>query len=239
MSLHINAEIGEIAPVVLLAGDPLRAKYMAEKFLANPDLVSQTRNNLYFTGHYNGVRLSIGASGMGCPSIGIYSYELYASYDVKCIIRIGTAGAYTTDLNVYDLVNTEKAYSESTFASEAFGYSENNFMNQGTCFTIINETAKSLNVNLRSSAIHSSDVFYRAKPGIPPIAQQNNCLAVEMEAFALFSTAQYLKRMAGTLLTISDVIPTGAFISPQEREQALLPMMNLAMHAGIAIANKL
>lgn len=239
MSLHINSEPGQIAPVVLMPGDPLRAKYMAEKFLVSPVLVSSTRNVFYYTGVFNGVRITIGASGMGCPSIGIYAYELYSSYDVKSIIRIGTAGAYTTELNVYDLVNTEKAYSESTFALEAFGYSENHFLNQGLCFSLINETAKNMNVNLRSSAIHSSDVFYRAKPGVPSIAQNNNCLAVEMEAFALFSTAQYLKRMAGTLLTISDVIPTGTFISPHEREQALLPMMNLAMHTGVAIVNKL
>jgi purine-nucleoside phosphorylase len=239
MSLHISAENGQIAPVVLMPGDPLRAKYMADKFLTETNLVSNTRNVFYYTGLFNGVRITIGASGMGCPSIGIYSYELYSFYDVQCIIRIGTAGAYTTDLNVYDLVNTEKAYSESTFASEAFGYPENHFLNQGNCFSIINETAKSREVKLQTAAIHSSDVFYRAKPGVPPIAKDNNCLAVEMEAFALFSTARYLKKMAGSLLTISDVIPTGACISPQEREQALLPMMELALHSGVAIMGRM
>ena len=98
MSLHISAAIGEIAPIVLLAGDPLRAKYIADNFLENPEVVSQTRNMFYYTGTYKGVRLTIGGSGMGCPSIGIYSYELFAMYNVECIIRIGTAGAYTTDL---------------------------------------------------------------------------------------------------------------------------------------------
>jgi purine-nucleoside phosphorylase len=159
MSLHISANLGEIAPVVLIAGDPLRAKHMAESFLTDINLVSQTRSAFYFTGMYKGKRISIGASGMGCPSIGIYAYELYDFYKVDCIIRIGTAGAYSTDLNVYDLVNVDKAYSESTFASEAFGYPENYFSYQGNCFEKINEAAITLDVKVRSTNIHSSDVF--------------------------------------------------------------------------------
>lgn len=235
MSLHINAKKGEIAPVVLIAGDPLRAKHMAEEFLKDVVQVSQTRNAFYFTGLFKGQRITIGASGMGCPSIGIYAYELFDFYKVDAIIRIGTAGAYSTELEVYDLVNVEKAYSESTFASEAFGYSENHFSNQGNCFLKISESADKLGLKVRSANIHSSDVFYRAKSGIPPLASANSCLAVEMEAFALFSTAQFLKKKSGTLLTISDVIPTGAFISPDEREKALLPMMKIALEAGIII----
>ncbi len=235
MSLHISANVGEIASVVLIAGDPLRAKYMAENFLTDIQLVSQTRSAFYFTGMHHGKRISIGASGMGCPSIGIYAYELYDFYKVDSIIRIGTAGAYSTDLNVYDLVNVDKAYSESTFASEAFGFPENYFSYQGNCFEKINEAANKLNVKVRSTNIHSSDVFYRATPGTPPIASSNNCLAVEMEAFALFSTANFLKKKAATLLTISDVIPTGAFISPDEREKALQPMMKVALEAGIGL----
>lgn len=235
MSLHISANVGEIAPVVLIAGDPLRAKHMADEFLSDVQLVSQTRNAFYFTGMYQNKRISIGASGMGCPSIGIYAYELYDFYKVECIIRIGTAGAYSTDLNVYDLVNVDKAFSESTFASEAFGFRENHFSNQGDCFEKINTSAQKLNVKVRAADIHSSDVFYRAKPGIPPMAANNNCLAVEMEAFALFSTAKFLKKKAGTLLTISDVIPTGALISPDEREKALQPMMKVALEAGISL----
>lgn len=238
MSLHINAQPGDIAPVVLMPGDPLRAKYMAEKFLSDIRLVSETRNVYYYTGLYDGVRISIGASGMGCPSIGIYSYELYSSYDVKCIIRIGTAGSYTTDLNVFDLVNAARAYSESTFAREAFGYIDDFLEQQGPCFEIISEAAGKMGTVIHSSNIHSSDVFYRAKPGIPEIASKNNCQVVEMEAFALFSTARYLNKMAGTLLTVSDVIPTGDQISPKEREQALLPMMKIALEAGAILTGK-
>lgn len=235
MSLHINAEAGKIAPVVLMPGDPLRAKFMAERFLENVEQVASTRNMYYFTGNYKGQRITIGGSGMGCPSIGIYSYELYSSYDVKCIIRIGTAGAYSTDLKLFDLINTDKAYSESTIAREAFGFTEDFQVHQGACYEVINQTAARLNRTVKNTNIHSSDVFYRAKPGTPEIAANNNCLAVEMEAFSLFATARYLGKMAGTLLTISDVIPTREEISSKDREQALLPMMELALESGIQL----
>lgn len=235
MSLHINAAAGDIAPVVLMPGDPLRAKYMAEKFLQDCRQVATTRNMFYYTGTYKGVRITIGSSGMGCPSIGIYSYELYSFYNVKCIMRIGTAGSYTTDMNLFDLVNTEKAFSESTFAMEAFGYDENFQWHQGACYEAINRCASELGMTVRSGNVHSSDVFYRAKRGTPLIAEANKCQVVEMEAFSLFATARYLNKMAGTLLTVSDIIPAGTEISPKEREQALLPMMELALEAAIVI----
>jgi purine-nucleoside phosphorylase len=238
MSLHINALNTDIAPVVLMPGDPLRAKFMAERFLSDVRQVAGLRNMYYFTGLYHNRLISIGGSGMGCPSIGIYSYELYSFYDVKSIIRIGTAGAYSTELSVFDLVNVEKAYSESTLAKEAFGYSENHHVNQGACFEVINDTATRLNKSVKSMNIHSSDVFYRSKKGVPEIAEMNDCKAVEMEAFSLFATARYLNKMAGTLLTISDVIPTGEEISPKEREQALLPMMELALESAVVLLDK-
>src|SRR6187549_1717936 len=120
MSIHISAQKEEIAKIVLLAGDPLRAKYIADGMLEDVKLVSSTRNAFYYTGTYKGVPVTIGASGMGCPSIGIYSFELYTAYEVKCIIRIGTAGAYDPATKVYDVINADKAYSESTYAKEAF-----------------------------------------------------------------------------------------------------------------------
>ena len=122
MSVHISAKPGDIAKIVLMPGDPLRAKHIADTMLDNPVLVSTTRNAFYFTGTYKDVPVTIGASGMGCPSIGIYSYELYNEYNVECIIRIGTAGAYTSNSKLYDVINVDQAYSESTYAREAFGY---------------------------------------------------------------------------------------------------------------------
>lgn len=235
MSLHINAKAGDIAPIVLMPGDPLRAKYISDHFLSDAQLVSQTRNVFYYTGNYKGMRITIGASGMGCPSIGIYSYELFNEYNVNCIIRIGTAGAYTPELKVYDLINTNTAYSESTYAKCAFGFDEEGILHQGVAHDIINQTAQKINLEVKSCNIHSSDVFYRSTPGTPAIASANHCLAVEMEAFALFSNAKYLGKTAATLLTISDVIPTGDQISPDAREKSLIPMMNLALESSLDI----
>ncbi|HMI77644.1 MAG TPA: hypothetical protein VK484_02570, partial [Ferruginibacter sp.] len=198
-------------------------------------LVSTTRNAFYFTGTYKGVDVTVGASGMGCPSIGIYSYELYNEYGVECIIRIGTAGAYEETTKVYDVINVDKAYSESTYASEAFGIGANHLAHQGKAYEIINETAKKLSMTVRACNIHSSDVFYRSKKGTPPLAAENNCVCVEMEAFALFSNAQYLKKMAATILTISDIIPTHESMSADQRQSSLDNMTKLALESVIAI----
>ena len=239
MSLHISAAIGEIAKIVLMPGDPLRAKHIAEKMLENPVLVSQTRNVFFYTGTYKGVKVTIGGSGMGCPSIGIYSYELFDQYKVECIIRIGTAGAYTTGLALYDLVNADRSYSESTYASCAHHYTENNFEHQGMAYAIINKVAGQLNIPVKNCNIHSSDVFYRVDKDIPKIAADNNCLAVEMEAFALFSNAKLFNKMAATLLTISDIIPTQEQISAEQRENSLVTMMNVALEAVLEIDKNL
>lgn len=231
MSIHISAKPGEIAKTVLLAGDPLRAKFIAEKYLQNIQLVSSTRNVYFFSGTYKEKELTIGASGMGCPSIGIYSYELYTEYEAGCIIRIGTCGAYTEKLKLFDLINVDAACSESTYAECAYGYKKDRFKHRGEAFDIINQTAAELNLELRTGTIHSGDVFYRAEKGKPPIVKKYKCLAAEMEAFALFANARYLKKSAATLLTVSDIIGTHQKISADEREKALLPMMNLALEA--------
>ncbi len=239
MSVHISAKAGEIAKIVLLAGDPLRAKHIADAMLQDVKLVSTTRNAFYYTGIYNGITVTIGASGMGCPSIGIYSYELYNEYGVECIIRIGTAGAYDTTTKVYDVINVEKAYSESTYASEAFDMKGNCFTHEGIAYDLINETAAKLNMTIKASNIHSSDVFYRSKKGTPPLAAQNNCIAVEMEAFALFANAKYLNKMAATILTISDIIPTHESMSADQRQTSLDSMAKLALESVVAISKKL
>lgn len=235
MSLHIAAASGAIAPVVLMPGDPLRARYLAENYLTDVQLVNQVRNVFFYTGLYQGKRVSVGASGMGCPSIGIYSYELYAFHGVEHILRIGTCGAYTPQLNVGELLLAEAACSESTYAQEAFGYSGKRMMPQGMLTEHVLKTAKALNTPLIQSAIHSSDVFYRAKPGTPTLAETEGCLAVEMESFALFANARFLGKSAACLLTVSDVIPTGEAMDAQTREQALKPMMVLGLESAAAL----
>jgi purine-nucleoside phosphorylase len=235
MSIHISARPGEIAKNVLLPGDPLRAKYIAENFLQNIKLVSSTRNIYFFTGTYKDNPLTVGASGMGCPSIGIYSYELFTEYGVECIIRIGTCGAYTKKLKLFDLINVDMACSESTYAECFYGSDKDCFKHQGNAFEMINDTAWELQQELKTGCIHSGDVFYRQEKGKPAIVKKYKCLAAEMEAFALFANARYLKKTAATLLTVSDIIPTHERISADEREKALEPMIRLALEAVVKI----
>ncbi len=229
MSIHISAQKTDIAKTVLMPGDPLRAKYIAEHFLENPVLVNQTRNMLMYTGTYQGKSITVGASGMGCPSIGIYSYELYTEYEVETIIRIGTCGAYTTELKLFDLINVDNACSESTFAKYAWGIEGQSIPHQGKAFDTINATAMEQGKKINACNIHSSDIFYRKTWDIPEVAVKHHCLAVEMEAFALFANAKHLGKTAGTLLTVSDVIPTHEKISADQREKALVSMMELAL----------
>lgn len=240
MSIHISAQKGAIAKHVLLAGDPLRAEYIAKHYLQSAELVSKTRNAFYFTGNYKGKKITIGSCGMGIPSIGIYSYELYTEYEVDTIIRIGTCGSYTTELSMYDLLNLKNAVSESTYALHAWGIQENTIACQGIAFDIINQTAARLTDNhpqfkARIATIHCSDVFYRKSKGTPPLAVSTGCIGVEMESFALFANAQYLDKNAAALLTVSDIIPTKEMISADQRERALLPMIELALESIIQL----
>ncbi|WP_379968374.1 purine-nucleoside phosphorylase [Epilithonimonas sp. UC225_85] len=233
MSVHISAKKGDIAKTVLMPGDPLRAKYIADNFLTDVKLVNETRNIFFFTGLYKDKEITVGASGMGCPSIGIYSFELFTEYEVDTIIRIGTCGAYSTDLKLFDILNVEHAVSESTYAKFAWGIEKEAILNQGNAFDKINETAKELDLAVKSTNIHSSDIFYRKDEDVPAIAAKYNCLAVEMEAFALFANAKHLGKNAATILTVSDIIPTREFISADQREQALKTMMELSLETAL------
>lgn len=233
MSVHISAQKGEIAKVVLQPGDPLRAQYIADNYLENVKLVSKTRNIYFFTGTYKGKKITVGASGMGCASIGIYSYELYTEYEVDTIIRIGTCGAYSTELSLFDILNVKNSASESTYAKFAWGIEDELISHQGNAFDLINETGKDLDLTIKPTNIHTSDIFYRKDQDVPAIAKKYNCSAVEMEAFALFANASYLGKNAATLLTVSDIIPTGEFISADQREKALRTMMELSLETAI------
>lgn len=235
MSIHINAKVGEIASIVLMPGDPLRAQFIAENYLNNPVKVSHTRNVLFFTGTYKNTRVSVGASGMGCPSIGIYSYELFTEFNVNSIIRIGTCGAYTTAHRFYDLINVKGAASESSFAKIAWGFDEELQECQGTLFESINTMAAKLNLPVKVGNIHSTDVFYSKNADTPALALKYDCSAVEMESFALFANARYLKKNAACLLTVTDIIPTHERLSATEREQALRPMMELALSTACTL----
>lgn len=238
MSIHISASPGSIAKTVLMPGDPLRAKIIAEKYLQEPRLVNQTRNVLMYTGFYDGVPVSIAASGMGCPSIGIYSYELYTEFEVENIIRIGTCGAYTTDMKLFDLINVSQSASESTFALYAWGIEGEVLLPSSHIFEKINDIARQGQEahtawsRLLQAPVHCSDIFYRQSMDLPAVAARHHCVAVEMESFALFANAQHLGKQAACLLTVSDVIPTHEKISADQREQSLHPMIELALETA-------
>ena len=232
MSVHINAAPGEIAPIVLMPGDPLRARFIAERYLEQAALVSQTRNIFFYTGTYQGTKITVGASGMGCPSIGIYSYELYTEYNVDAIIRVGTCGAYSESLKFFDIINVEKAASESTYAKFSWGFDEDFQMSQGGIFEKLNYVAQQLNLPLVNGTIHSTDVFYSASKNNPALVDKYSCIAAEMESFALFANARHLKKKAGCLLTVTDIIPTHERLSAKERETALATMIKLALETA-------
>jgi purine-nucleoside phosphorylase len=170
---------------------------------------------------------------------GSFGHIYNKEYGVECIIRIGTAGSYHPHIKLYDVINVDVACSESTFAKYAFDIDGNLITHQGNAFDIINETAEEKGVPLLTGAIHSSDIFYRKNMDNPAIVAEYNCLAVEMEAFALFANAKFLGKTASTLLTISDVIPTHEQISADAREKSLNPMIELALESAIRFQKSL
>lgn len=230
MTEHIEAKIGEIAKTVIMPGDPLRAKMIAEKFLTDYKLVNTVRNNYAYTGYYNGKLVTIMSSGMGMGSMGIYAYELYKYYDVDRIIRIGTAGAYTTDLNLYDTVLASSVYTDSNFA-----YVQNNDnINTIKSFDKLNESiiesAKKHNIDIKLGTVHSSDVFYKMNDNYKELYDKYNCLCVEMESFALFNQARLLKKEAACLLTVSNSLVTGDSTTSEERQNKFLNMIGVALN---------
>lgn len=233
MTPHIEAKKEDIAKTVIMPGDPLRAKFIAENFLENPRLVNQIRGMLAYTGTYKGKEVTVMGSGMGMPSIGIYSYELYKEYDVNQIIRIGTAGAYTKDLNLYDLLLVQKCYSESSFGNTQNG-SEERFKEANFALNFhIQEAASELGKHLTLAIVHSSDVFYKENDNFKEIYDKYGCLACEMESYALFHNASVLGKQAACILTISNSLVTGEETTSEERQKALKEMIELALESSL------
>lgn len=228
---HIEVkEEGIIAKTVLMPGDPLRAKFIAEKFLENVEQFNTVRNMFGFTGTYKGRKISVMGSGMGMPSIGIYSYELFNEYGVENIIRIGSCGAYTDALDLYDVLLVSDAWSESTYAKTQSGYDKDYIEANPELNTRIEGIAKELNIPLKSGRIHSSDVFYRENfREFEGIRDNHGCMAVEMESFALFANAKILGKKAACLLTVSDSLVTGELTTSEERQNAFTRMMEIAL----------
>lgn len=230
---HIEVKDKEkIAKTVIMPGDPLRAKYIAETYLEDYECINTVRNMLGFTGFYKGKKVTVMGSGMGMPSIGIYSYELFAFYDVERIIRIGSAGAYTDKVNLYDVVIATEAYSESTFAEVSMGYSANTLQATENVNHDLVNSAKELNYDFHLAPIHSSDVFYREKADqFKDIYEQYGCVCVEMESFALFANAKRLGKEAACVLTISDSLVTHEATTSEERQIGFNKMMEIALNS--------
>ena len=234
---HNQAEMGEIAKTVLMPGDPLRAKYIAETYLSDLKLVTSIRNVYGFTGTYKGVPVSVMASGMGMPSIGIYSYELYTQYDVENIIRVGSAGSYVPKLDVNDVVLSDKAVSESTYAECYNGCKDKVMYPSDEINKVVIEKAKELGIDCKYGTVHSSDVFYSdpCMGGWEAIRDRTNSDCVEMESFALFHNANVLGKRATCLLTISDSFVTKKELTAEERQNSFNKMMVLALETAIAL----
>lgn len=226
---HITAKEGDFARTVLMPGDPLRAKYIAENFLTDAVLVNNVRGVNGYTGMYNGKRVSVMASGMGMPSMGIYSYELFKFYDVDNIIRIGTAGSLQPDLKIRDLAIAMGACTDSSYAAQ--------YELPGTFAPIasfdllrkaVDQAEKMGNVGYKVGNVASSDVFYSERPTMEAW-QKMGVLAVEMETAALYMNAARTGKNALTICTISDSLVTGEVTTSEERQTSFADMMKVAL----------
>ena len=233
---HISAEKGDFAKTVLMPGDPLRAKFIADTFLKDVRQVTGVRGMLGFTGTYEGRPISVMGSGMGMPSIGIYSYELYSQYGVENIIRIGSAGSYTPKAKIFDVVLATGAYSESNYAVTQSGDTDDIQKPSEELNNALRASAKKQGIPLIEGTIHSSDVFYREDSGARPtyweiLRDEKGCLAVEMESFALFHNAKVLGKRAACLLTISDSFVSPEITTAEQRQKSFTDMMKVALGA--------
>lgn len=235
---HNRAEKGDFARTVLMPGDPLRAKFIAETFLENPRLVTDVRGMLGYTGTYQGRPVSVMGSGMGMPSIGIYSYELYTQYGVENIIRIGSAGSYTDKAKLFDVLLSTGAYSESNYAVTQSGDTDDIQRPSEALNEALRRSAAAQNISLIEGVIHSSDVFYREASDAKPtywerLRDEKGCLAVEMESFALFHNAKVLGKNAACLLTISDSFVSPEITTAEQRQTSFTAMMKVALGAEL------
>lgn len=239
MTPHNEAKLEDISKIVLMPGDPLRAKYIADNFLENARLINSVRNMFGYTGTYKGKEITVFASGMGMPSIGIYSYELYKFYNVDTIIRIGSCGAYNENLNLLDTILIDNAYTEGNYAYE---------LNEDNCHlmesnkevnSVIENTAKELNIPYVKGNTLCSDCFdYYVKDINELIARfpkDLNIIGAEMEAFALFYNAHSLGKRASCLLSVVDSHYKHQEISANDRQTSLNSMIKLALEAAIRL----
>ncbi|NLD83383.1 MAG: purine-nucleoside phosphorylase [Clostridiales bacterium] len=229
-TLHNAAQKGDFAPTVLMPGDPLRAKFIADTYLDHARLVNNVRGIQGYTGEYKGKSVSVMASGMGMPSIGIYSHELYTSYDVQNIIRVGSAGMISPQLKIRSVVAAMSAYSNSNYGAQ-FGFRGN--LAPCCSYALLEKAvaaARSMGVPMPVGPVYSSDIFYdETEPKPAAVLKDLGVLCVEMETYALYLNAARAGKNALALLTISDNVFTGESLSPQEVRETFTQMMEIAL----------
>lgn len=226
---HNQASIGEIAKTVLMPGDPLRAKFLAETYLEDVKEFNTVRNMLGYTGKYKGKEVSIMGSGMGMPSIGIYCHELYSQYGVESIIRIGSCGSFQKDIHLRDILIVQGSCTDSNFAHQ---YQLPGTYSAISTYDLLEKAvveAKKREVTYHVGNVLASDVFYHADEGSVDKWARMGVLGVEMESYALFATAAYLNKKALTLLTVSDSLVSKEETTAQEREKTFTAMMEIAL----------
>lgn len=234
-TVHNEANVGDIAKTVIMAGDPLRIKYIAEKYLENAKLVNSIRGMYAYTGSYKGHEVSLMAHGMGMPSAGIYVYELYKYYGVDKIIRLGTCGAYKEDINLLDIILVDNSYTESNYAFTLNNEHVNISHSSGDLTKILEDTAKKLDIKIRKGDVVSTDCFdwYMTDVSIflKRIPKYIDALAAEMESFAIFYIASLFKKKAACLLTVVDSHTKKEDINSKERENSLDQMALIALES--------
>ena len=227
---HISSEKNDIAKTVLMPGDPLRAKMIAEKYLENARCINEVRGMLGFTGTYKGKEVTVFASGMGNPSMGIYSHELFSEYGVENIIRIGSCGAFREDLDLYSVLLVENSYSRSCYLEELTGESDKMIAGNKELNEKLEESAKKQGIKMYKGNVFCTDVFYN-QADIEDLRDNYNCYATEMETFALFSNAKKLNKKASAILTVSDNLITKAVTTSEERQNSFNKMIEVALES--------
>lgn len=226
---HNAANLGDIASTVIMPGDPLRAKYVAEHFLEDVTQFNSVRNMLGYTGYYKGKRVSVMGSGMGMPSMGIYSHELFKFYDVEKIIRIGSCGGMNTDVKIRDIIIAQGACTDSNFAHQFELPGHYSAISDFGLLEAAVKVAKENNIRYHVGNVISSDLFYHADVGASQKWASMGCLGVEMESYALFANAAYLHKKALAIYTVSDHVVTHEKTSAEEREKTFTDMMKIAL----------
>lgn len=234
MSTHIESNINDIAKTVLMPGDPKRCEYIAKKFLSNAKIINNVRGMTAYTGYYKSKQITVFPSGMGIPSMGIYSYELFKEYNVENIIRIGTMGSYT-NLQLKDIVLVENSITNSNYGKYLCNYQNININSNAELNSKIELSAQELNLKINKGNIYSSDVFYEQNNNFQEKVAKYSVLGVEMESFALLLNAKLLNKKATTLLMVSDSFIFADKLSSLEREQGLDNLIILALEASLKI----